>query len=922
MAYTDYFDEVQSIYIAYYQRPADPAGLRYWAQRLNAEGGNLDAIIDAFSNSPEAKSLYTETDPLKLVDSVYQALFGRPADNGADNFYVKALEAGKFPDGRPATLGRVAIDVLNGAQGDDRVAIDNKLKVANDFTQIVDGRPLTDPEFGFDGLAVTYKGDADAAAAREFLKGVTSDPSTVPTQDGVKEVVAEKIADPTDAPVETGKTFMLTQGLDTIVGTSGNDTINAFAFNSVTGADVTTLNSVDTIDGGAGTDTLNIEVKDDGTGSDYNNAIQGTISNVEIININNTAALSAGAIDATTLGAAAQQIWQIGKEAAVTKLAATTTAGFKNLATAETLDVTPADTAATATVAFDNIAEASTLNFNATGTGILNSVTISGSVKDTDADGTVGATAVSVTVGKDVESLSVNSAVKTTLTVVDGAGTKKVSTVNASASTGDIAYNAGVTVANVTTGAGKDTVTNNFIFTSTVKAASVSTGAGDDTLNVLVDNNTNAINATVTVDAGAGDDTIVLNADRDATATLGVTLTAGAGNDKVTLSDGIDSVATTDVIDGGEGTDTVVIAGKTLDAEDYIILRDVVKNFEAIDFTTSSATVDASRMSAYKSFSFADAAGTITKVAADQALTTTIGLTATAAGYVLDSDLVTAGNQTTYAGTLNITAKEGVTVTANAETVNLTVTPVTNKDGTVDNTSVTLIGDAKVANVTLNATTDNNNTTTTAADDVLETSTLVLSNAAANAALTTLTISGNGSATVTNADGKALTSIDASGLNSVDIAGAIATGLTYTTTNTAAETVKLGGGLDSVDITGSTVLKSDTITGLTLVDDAAVAGTQVDATKSDVIAVNSNDGTNLTTFVKTTTTAATLDLALVDLAGSASGDKLVFQFGGDTYIYADVAADGTAGDNIVNDTDVLVKLTGLVDLDLLVSALG
>ncbi len=31
MAYTDYFDEVQSIYIAYYQRPADPAGLRYWA---------------------------------------------------------------------------------------------------------------------------------------------------------------------------------------------------------------------------------------------------------------------------------------------------------------------------------------------------------------------------------------------------------------------------------------------------------------------------------------------------------------------------------------------------------------------------------------------------------------------------------------------------------------------------------------------------------------------------------------------------------------------------------------------------------------------------------------------------------------------------------------------------------------------------
>ena len=34
MAYTDYFDTVEKIYIAYYQRPADPSGLIYWAARL------------------------------------------------------------------------------------------------------------------------------------------------------------------------------------------------------------------------------------------------------------------------------------------------------------------------------------------------------------------------------------------------------------------------------------------------------------------------------------------------------------------------------------------------------------------------------------------------------------------------------------------------------------------------------------------------------------------------------------------------------------------------------------------------------------------------------------------------------------------------------------------------------------------------
>jgi trimeric autotransporter adhesin len=723
--------------------------------------------------------------------------------------------------------------------------------------------------------------------------------------------------------VSSSSIFALTQGLDNIVGTSGNDTINAFAFNVVTGADTTTLQSVDVIDGGAGKDTLNIEVKVDKastTPDDFNDAIQGTIKNVEIININNTAANSAAAVDATKLGAEATQIWQIGTAGAVTELAATTTAGFKDVAAA--VSVTPADTAASAAVALDKLTDAGSVAFGATGTGILNAVTVSGTVVDgVDAGTTVDAIAVSVTVGKDVESLSVNTAVKSTLAVNDVASTKKVSTVDASASAGAISYNAASTVANVKTGAGDDAATNNFIFTSTVKAASLSTGAGKDTVNVLVDNKTNAINATVTVDAGDGDDTVVLNADRDATATLGVTLTAGAGNDKVTLSDGIDSVATTDVIDGGEGSDTVVIAGKTLDAEDYILLRDVVKNFEAIDFTTASASVDASRMAAYKAFSFADAAGTITKVAADQALTTTIGLTATAAGYVLDSDAVTAGNQTTYAGSLNITAKAGVSVTANAETVNLTVTPVTNNNGNVDNTKVTLEGDAKVANVTLNATTDTKNDTATT-NDVLETSELFFNNTGANAALTTLTISGNGSATVTNADTKALVTVDASALNSVNIAGTAVTGLGYTSTNTKAETIKLGGGLDTVTLTGSTVLKSDTITGLSLVDNAAVAGTQVDAAKSDDLTLKSNDGTALSTFVKTTTTGATLDLALVELATSAAGNKLVFQFGGDTYVYADVTTAGAAGDNIVNDTDVLVKLTGTVDLDLLVSALG
>ena len=63
----------------------------------------------------------------------------------------------------------------------------------------------------------------------------------------------------------------------------------------MTGADVTTLNSIDTIDGGAGSDTLNIEVKTvtvDNVATTCNASLQGSIKNVETINIDNTRPLN------------------------------------------------------------------------------------------------------------------------------------------------------------------------------------------------------------------------------------------------------------------------------------------------------------------------------------------------------------------------------------------------------------------------------------------------------------------------------------------------------------------------------------------------------------------------------------------------------------------------------------------------------
>lgn len=669
MAYTDYFDEVQSIYIAYYQRPADPAGLRYWAQRLNAEGGNLDAIIDAFSNSPEAKSLYTETDPLKLVDSVYQALFGRPADNGADNFYVKALEAGKFPDGRPATLGRVAIDVLNGAQGDDRVAIDNKLKVANDFTQIVDGRPLTDPEFGFDGLAVTYKGDADAAAAREFLKGVTSDPSTVPTQDGVKEVVAEKIADPTDAPVETGKTFMLTTGADNFTGTAGNDT-----FNGVNNSDpTTTLTAADVINGGAGIDSLNVTVT---AGAAVLNGAD--IKNVEILNVRNVGS-GAAAVDASQVVG----LTEVNSDRSTGSLTVT------NLATGATLGLKGNGVAALGNVTGSYVAAATAANIVV--------------------DGGTGAASSAVTV--------LNGAALTSATITSKGGVNALNGVafGTGAGTAD-------NVKTVTIDAQSNLTTGNITGLAAGSTITVK-GAGTANIGTLLATNVTSVDAS----ANTGGVTAVLNN----VATLKVV--GGSGNDVLTTG----AVLTTGSVDGGAGTDTLVL-GNVAHANTAALAAKYT-NFEVLRL---NGAFDASLIAGIEAIELSGANNNISKLSATQAGAVTALANIGATTLALATDTGTADVVSLTLGDGKGAAFDTGALTVNGvETLNIKANA---KAGDADQTSViaSFTADKLTAiNLTGSAVTLQNAATTKAV--TIDASALTGDGSAAPAGPVGLTISGN-----------------------------------------------------------------------------------------------------------------------------------------------------------------------------------
>jgi len=123
---------VQKAYVAYYGRPGDPGGQGYWASRMDAEGGSLNAIIGAFGTSDEFNRRYGGLGYTQLVTKIYQQTLGRNPDQAGLDYYVGELQAGR------RTLQSITLDVLNGATtAPDATVVANKLDVAAYFTNMV-----------------------------------------------------------------------------------------------------------------------------------------------------------------------------------------------------------------------------------------------------------------------------------------------------------------------------------------------------------------------------------------------------------------------------------------------------------------------------------------------------------------------------------------------------------------------------------------------------------------------------------------------------------------------------------------------------------------------------------------------------------------------------------------------------------------
>lgn len=509
--------QIQNAYVAFFNRPADVAGLQYWS----SYAGNSADLLNTFAESAEYKDLYAGMNSTQLVNAVYQNLFGRPAEVAGLTYWVGQLDNGALK------IGNIAEAINKGSQGTDADIIANKVTAATAFTNALD----TNAEI----VAYASANDTALNAVKTWLNTVTSDAASVTVATGAPlDNVLNTVQN--NSNENAGQTFTLTNGIDNIVGTAGNDTILAGEQNAVP-----TLSAGDQINGGAGTDTLKIY-------AGLSNFATATVKGVEIVEDYSGAAT----IDVSA-NADIKEVWLNKASTNAATAAKTQVIGFGDAA---------GGAAAVATfTSVGGTADAATIAVKDAGkTTAYTSITVAG-VEALTVNAT-GSNKLGNLVAAAAETITFTGAGSVTTTLVPG--TTVLKSVDASANTGGVS----VTLTDAQFGANPIKVTG---------------GAGNDKVAF-----TDALGAKATIDLGAGNNTLEVT--QGATAlTTGSTFAAGAGTaDTLVLN------TTTTAIDATSGKmftgfENIVLKG----ASNYTVGHIAgITGFEIASGATTSATLD------------------------------------------------------------------------------------------------------------------------------------------------------------------------------------------------------------------------------------------------------------------------------------------------------------------------------------------
>jgi len=480
--------DIQKLYVAYFNRPADKLGLDYWMK----SSMTVQQIANSFAVQDEYKNAYAGKTTSEIVNQIYKNLFNRSADVEGLSYWVAEISAGR------STLGYAAFQIMNGpkAGSADAIAVENKVAAATAFTTDID---TTDEVIAYESANVETLG-----VVKAWLAGVT-DAATLATAKASLTANLKAVVDAKAVVNVVGKSFTLLNTADTVTGTDNNDTIVATDL---------TLSSADRIMGGAGADELKLSAQ---TTQNYAAFEMKSVETVTVTadgTSTQTIDLS-GATDITNLKS-------LNSAGTVTLNQVTTLANLEvnntttgNNVTVSYQDAVVAGKTDTVKVALVNNSNAGigTLTLGSTGAALGGvetiAITTSGAASTV---ATLASTAPTITVEGD-KGLTVTNNLNDAVTTFDASKLTGASAVS-------IKFAATTAVTSVKTAAGADSVT----MTGNTKNATVSLGAEAD---VLV--------------AGLGDDVIDLGEgnDRIEVAVNGLTvndsITGGAGADTLRL---------------------------------------------------------------------------------------------------------------------------------------------------------------------------------------------------------------------------------------------------------------------------------------------------------------------------------------------------------------------------------------------------
>lgn len=235
-------NSIVGLYVIYFNRSPDPQGLTFW----QSQDVTIEEMAAQFGASPEAKSLYpflaspTLGDPVAFINEIYQNAFGRDADDAGLEYWSGVLEQ----DSSPEAVAEFVLAVAQGAQGTDKVALQNRADIALQFTQeaLNAGIPFTASLFAtssqiIDTVTFTDESVADAEdainqAIEDIIGGGTGTTFTLLEIGAVLTAAASTHVSPADKFLSTANdningTVFLNGSVIQDPSTSDNDVLTA-----------------------------------------------------------------------------------------------------------------------------------------------------------------------------------------------------------------------------------------------------------------------------------------------------------------------------------------------------------------------------------------------------------------------------------------------------------------------------------------------------------------------------------------------------------------------------------------------------------------------------------------------------------------------------------------------------------------------